>query len=72
MPEAWIREALDPVHSVKAHDMLGGPAPERVLKDLEKPKQRFLEDRKALEDLKQKVANGAAFMEQEIDRILNA
>lgn len=72
MPTEWIREALDPVNSVKAHDMLGGPAPERVLKDLVKPKKKFETDQEELIALKKRITDSVAFMEKEIDSILEA
>lgn len=68
----WVREALDPVSSVRDHDMLGGPAPSRVLADLEGPKKRFEEDIKTLEKIKERIQEGTAFMEAEIDRVLTA
>lgn len=72
MPMEWIKEALDPVNSVKAHNMLGGPAPDRVLKDLEKLVQNYMEHGDALNIIKEKLEKGATFMEAEIDRILEA
>ncbi len=72
MPTEWIREALDPLSSVKAHDMIGGPAPERVLEDLKKLKNQFAEDQEKLEGIKRRLEECAAFMEREIDQILEA
>lgn len=66
----WIREALDPVSSVRNHDMIGGPSPSRVLRDLEEPKKRYQEDLEAIRLIKERINSGAVLMESEIDKLL--
>lgn len=52
--------------------MIGGPAPERLQRDLIDIKKRFADDRDFFEKLKMSLKKSSDYMESEIDKILNA
>ena len=72
MSQEQIEEAVDPANSIMKKDMIGGPNPDRMRKDLSVFNNTFIEDTKWVNNAKQYLAKSAAFMESEIDRIINS
>ncbi len=65
-----IRKALDPMSAIMKHDMIGAPAPVRVLEELADHRARLKADREWTQTQKRRHRQAAAMLENAIDKIL--
>lgn len=70
LAEASIRSALNPAECVKARTLTGGPAPERVAEDIDRARALCDADTATLGELRQRLVDADAALEQAIDRIV--
>lgn len=70
LSEESIRKALNPAECVKARQLTGGPAPERVEEDIARARARYIEDETALAQIRGGLAASESRLEMAIDRIV--
>ncbi len=69
--EDAIRDALTPLECVKARQLTGGPAPERVLEDIHRARARWSQDEAAMNGIHERLAASEKRLEQAIDQIVS-
>lgn len=72
LSDASISKALNPAECVKARQLTGGPAPERVDEDISRARTRYAEDESTLRELGGRLADADNQLEQAIDKIVAA
>lgn len=70
LSEESIRKALDPAECVKARQLTGGPAPERVREDIARAQKRCADDEATVGRLNARLAESEKRLEEAIDRIV--
>ncbi|ALM83549.1 argininosuccinate lyase [Bordetella sp. N] len=65
-----LRKALDPAECIKARQLIGGPAPERVEEDIARARGQYKADTAELDVITERLAGSERKLEEAIDRIV--